>query len=149
MIRSLLLFGVHPGRCQFRKAAGERGAQPRWRQRSFIWFTWQISLREEARFDRRAVPRRAPAAPHRRVSRVIPRAKRVSSPDAMAREAAAAIAARELTLLGARTELGGADVPELQMPEVEMKARFIRYIERTQRRSILSTGNVGPDGKRG
>lgn len=76
-----------------------------------------------------------------------PRAKWVTTPEEMASEAAAALSARELTLLGAKIDLGGADVPEFQMPEVEMKFRFIRHIERTEKRSILSVWSVGPDGK--
>jgi hypothetical protein len=54
---------------------------------------------------------------------------------------------RELTLLGVKTDLGGADVPDFQMPELEMKFRFIRHIERTEKRSILSVWSVGPDGR--
>jgi hypothetical protein len=65
----------------------------------------------------------------------------------MAHEAADVLKARQLTLLGAKIEVGGADVPEFQMPEVEMKFRFIRHIERTENRSILSVWGVGPDGK--
>ncbi len=76
-----------------------------------------------------------------------PRAKWVSSPNEMAHEAADALKARELTLLGAKIDLGGADVPEFQMPEVEMKFRFIRHIERMENRPILSVWSVGPDGK--
>ena len=76
-----------------------------------------------------------------------PRAKWVSTPEEMATEAAKALKDRELTLLGAKIELGGADVPEFQMPEVEMKFRFIRHIERTENRAILSVWSVGPDGK--
>ena len=76
-----------------------------------------------------------------------PRAKWVMTPEEMAREAGQAIKARELTLLGAKIETGGADVPEFQMPEVEMKFRFIRHIERTEKRNILSVWSVGPDGK--
>jgi thiamine pyrophosphate-dependent acetolactate synthase large subunit-like protein len=76
-----------------------------------------------------------------------PRAKWVTSPSEMAHETADALKARQLTLLGAKIEVGGADVPEFQMPEVEMKFRFIRHIERTENRSILSVWGVGPDGK--
>jgi thiamine pyrophosphate-dependent acetolactate synthase large subunit-like protein len=75
------------------------------------------------------------------------RAKWVTTPEEMAREAADAIRARELTLLGVKTDLGGADVPEFQMPEVEMKFRFIRHIEKTEGRSILSVWSVAPDGR--
>jgi len=76
-----------------------------------------------------------------------PRALWVSSPEEMAREAAGAIEARELTLLGAKIETGGADVPEFHIPEVEMKFRFIRHIERTEKRSILSVWSATPDGR--
>jgi sulfopyruvate decarboxylase subunit beta len=76
-----------------------------------------------------------------------PKAMWVSSPEEMAREAADAIKARELTLLGARIETGGADVPEFDIPEVEMKFRFIRHIERTEKRSILSAWSGAPDGR--
>lgn len=76
-----------------------------------------------------------------------PNAAWVSSPEEMAREAAGAIKSRELTLLGARIEPGGADVPEFHIPEVEMKFRFIRHIERTEKRSILSVWTAAPDGR--
>ena len=65
----------------------------------------------------------------------------------MARAAADAIKSRELTLLGAKIETGGADVPEFQIPEVEMKFRFIRHIERTEKRSILSVWSAVPDSR--
>jgi len=76
-----------------------------------------------------------------------PRAKWVSTPEEMAREAADAIKSRQLALLGAKIDVGGADVPEFQLPEVEMKFRFIRNIERTERRSILSAWSAAADGK--
>jgi thiamine pyrophosphate-dependent acetolactate synthase large subunit-like protein len=76
-----------------------------------------------------------------------PRAKWVTTPEEMAREAATALAARELTFLGAKVDVGGADVPEFHMPEVEMKFRFIRHIEGTEKRKVLSVWSVGPDGK--
>jgi phosphonopyruvate decarboxylase len=76
-----------------------------------------------------------------------PRAMWVSSPEQMAQAAADAINSRELTLLGAKIETGGADVPEFHIPEVEMKFRFIRYIERTEKRSILSVWSAAPDGR--
>ena len=75
-----------------------------------------------------------------------PRAIWVGSPKEMAEEAGKAIQARQLTLLGAKIEAGGADVPEFQVPEVELKFRFIRHIERTENRSILSVWSVRPDG---
>jgi thiamine pyrophosphate-dependent acetolactate synthase large subunit-like protein len=76
-----------------------------------------------------------------------PRAKWVTTPEQMAHEAADALKARQLTLLGAKIETGGADVPEFQMPEIEMKFRFIRHIERTENRPILSVWSVRPDGR--
>jgi thiamine pyrophosphate-dependent acetolactate synthase large subunit-like protein len=76
-----------------------------------------------------------------------PQAAWVSSPEEMARRAAHAIEARELTLLGARIETGGANVPEFHIPEVEMKFRFIRQIERTEKRSILSAWSGTRDGR--
>jgi thiamine pyrophosphate-dependent acetolactate synthase large subunit-like protein len=76
-----------------------------------------------------------------------PKAVWVSSPEEMARQAAHAIKLRELTLLGAKIETGGADVPEFHIPEVEMKFRFIRQIERTEKRSILSAWSGAPDGR--
>jgi thiamine pyrophosphate-dependent acetolactate synthase large subunit-like protein len=74
------------------------------------------------------------------------RAKWVATPEDMAREAADAIRSRELTMLGVKTDLGGADVPEFQMPELEMKFRFIRHIEKTEKRSILSVWTAAADG---
>jgi sulfopyruvate decarboxylase subunit beta len=76
-----------------------------------------------------------------------PRALWVSSPDEMAREAQKGMQARELTLLGAKVDVGGADVPEFHMPEVEMKFRFIRHIERTEKRSILSVWKMSADSR--
>jgi hypothetical protein len=38
-------------------------------------------------------------------------------------------------------------VPEFHIPEVEMKFRFIRQIERTEKRSILSAWSGTPDGR--
>jgi Sigma-70 factor, region 1.1/Sigma-70 factor, region 1.2 len=75
------------------------------------------------------------------------RAKWVATPEEMAREAADAIRSRELTMLGVKTDLGGADVPEFQMPELKMKFRFIRHIEKTEKRSILSAWSAVADGR--
>lgn len=33
------------------------------------------------------------------------------------------------------------------MPEVELKFRFIRHIERTERKPVLSVWSVRPDGR--
>jgi thiamine pyrophosphate-dependent acetolactate synthase large subunit-like protein len=76
-----------------------------------------------------------------------PRALWVSTPDELAREAEKAMKARELTLLGVRVDVGGADVPEFHMPEVEMKFRFIRHIERTENRPILSVWKMSADSR--
>jgi thiamine pyrophosphate-dependent acetolactate synthase large subunit-like protein len=76
-----------------------------------------------------------------------PNAAWVCSPEEMARAAAHAIKSRQLTLLGAKIEPGGADVPEFHIPEVEMKFRFIRHIERTEKRSIRSVWSVAADGR--
>jgi phosphonopyruvate decarboxylase len=76
-----------------------------------------------------------------------PRALWVSTPDEMAREAKRAFEAKELTLIGAKTDVGGADVPDFHMPEVEMKFRFIRHIEQTEKRSILSVWKMSEGGQ--
>jgi thiamine pyrophosphate-dependent acetolactate synthase large subunit-like protein len=76
-----------------------------------------------------------------------PRATWVDTPAAMADEAKRALKNRELTLIGAKIELGGADVPDFHMLEVEQKFRFIRHIEQTEKRSILSVWGVKPDSK--
>jgi phosphonopyruvate decarboxylase len=76
-----------------------------------------------------------------------PSAKWVTAPEEMAREAARALRSRELTLLGAKIEQGGANVPDFPYLETEQKYRFIRYIEQTEKRSILSVWGVKATGK--
>ncbi len=77
------------------------------------------------------------------------RAQWVETPQEMADQAADAIRARQLTLLGAKIDSGGANVPEFNVPEVELKFRFIRHIERTEKKAILSVWSVKPDGRPG
>jgi phosphonopyruvate decarboxylase len=61
-----------------------------------------------------------------------PRATWVDDPAAMAAEAERALKDRELTLIGAKIEVGGAAVPDFHLLEVEQKYRFIRHIEKTE-----------------
>ena len=65
----------------------------------------------------------------------------------MAEEAKRALEAHDLTLIGAKVDVGGADVPDFHLLEVEQKYRFIRHIEATEKRSILSVWGAAPSGK--
>jgi phosphonopyruvate decarboxylase len=76
-----------------------------------------------------------------------PSAKWVATPAEMATEAKLAIDNRQLTLVGAKIEMGGVDVPDFHFLEVEQKYRFIRHIEQTENRSILSVWGVSAAGK--
>ena len=47
----------------------------------------------------------------------------------------------ELTLIGAKVDPGQpADLPPLRLDEIENKYRFMRYLEETEKKSILSPG---------
>ncbi len=50
-----------------------------------------------------------------------------------------AIRGRETTFIGAKVELGRAEVPPYPFDEVENKYRFIRYVEKTEKIEILKT----------
>ncbi len=63
----------------------------------------------------------------------------VYSPQELAETARQALTAGELTFIGAKVELGRAEVPPYPIDEVENKYRFIRYIETSENIEILKS----------